>query len=173
MAVCRALGHYVAPCGTPQEIGFYVINTARAYNNTEKYDVTAYIYEIAREIKIWKELPANVQNLIFLRIGKRLASLAEYLGCLRDTKVPLERYLGTTTSYLRKCNNYVQKSSCVSSVHFLSLLKQVNIYYLYTGEYIFICCSSGSRNITDTKIKMQRESLSLFLQRNLNNLSQS
>jgi hypothetical protein len=59
MAVCNALGHYGAPCGTPQEIGFYVINIARAYNNTEKHDVTAYIYiyiyiyiyEIAREIK--------------------------------------------------------------------------------------------------------------------------
>ena len=40
LAVCRALGHYGAPCGTPQEIGFYVVNIARSYNNTEKNDVS-------------------------------------------------------------------------------------------------------------------------------------
>jgi len=58
-AVCRALGHNGAPCGTPKEIGFYFINIARPYNNTEKYDVAAhiyvyvyiYIYEITRGIK--------------------------------------------------------------------------------------------------------------------------
>jgi hypothetical protein len=37
------------------------------------------------EIKNYKELPLDVQNLIFfLHIGKRLASLAEYLGSVSE-----------------------------------------------------------------------------------------
>ena len=43
MAVCRVLGHYGDPCGTPQEVGFYVFDINRTYNSNGKYDVAAFV----------------------------------------------------------------------------------------------------------------------------------